>query len=95
MKYKLDKYELGCLIMCLNGTIFIEEDRNQVRNDCLLKVIDIYDNMTTKQKKTIELTDREHTLAIECLALTSSFCIKRKDMKYVDEISNVIHKLNG
>ncbi len=95
MKYKLDKYELGCLIMCLNGTIFIEEDRNQVRKDCLLKAIDIYDNMTTKQKKTIELTDREHTLAIECLALTSSFCIKRKDMKYVDEISNVIHKLNG
>ncbi len=43
----------------------------------------------------IELIDREHALAIECLALTSSFCIKRKDMKYVDVISNVIHKLNG
>lgn len=41
--------------------------------------------MTTKQKEMIELTDREHTLTIECLALTSSFCIKRKDMKYVDD----------
>ena len=38
--------------------------------DSLLKVIDIYDNMTIKQKKMIDLTDREYTLAIECLALT-------------------------
>ncbi len=37
--------------MCLNGTIFIEEDRNQVRNDCLLKAIDIYDNMTQNKRK--------------------------------------------
>ena len=58
-------------------------------------MIDIYDNMSIKQRKVIDLTDKEHTLAIECLALTSSFCIKRKEMKYVNEISNVIHKLNG
>lgn len=56
--------------MCLNGTTFLKEERNQVRKDSLLKVIDIYDNMTIKQKKMIELTDREYTLAIECLALT-------------------------
>ena len=56
--------------MCLNGTTFLKEERNQIRKDSLLKVIDIYDNMTIKQKKMIELTDREDTLAIECLALT-------------------------
>ncbi len=81
--------------MCLDGNQFVDENRMMVRNDCLLKAIDIYDNMTTKQKKTIDLTDKEHTLAIECLALTSSFCIRQKQLKYVDEISNVIHKLNG
>lgn len=69
-KCKLDKYELDCLIMCLNGTTFLKEERNQIRKDSLLKVIDIYDNMTIKQKKMIELTDREYTLVIECLALT-------------------------
>lgn len=95
MKYKLDKYEFGCLIMSLNGTTFIEEERNQTKNNCLLRVIDIYDNMSTKQKEAIDLTDKERILAIECLALTSGFCIKRKEMKYVDEISNVIQKLNG
>lgn len=56
--------------MCLNGTTFLKEERNQIRKDSLLKVIDIYDNMTIKQKEMIELTDREYTLAIECLALT-------------------------
>lgn len=56
--------------MCLNGTTFLKEERNQIRKDSLLKVIDIYDNMTIKQKKMIGLTDREYTLAIECLALT-------------------------
>lgn len=56
--------------MCLNGTTFLKEERNQIRKDSLLKVIDIYDNMTIKQKKMIEWTDREYTLAIECLALT-------------------------
>ncbi len=65
------EYELGCLIMCLNGTTFLKEERNQIRKDSLLKVIDIYDNMTIKQKKMmIDLTDREYILAIECLALT-------------------------
>lgn len=56
--------------MCLNGTTFLKEERNQIRKDSLLKVIDIYDNMTIKQEKMIELTDREYILAIECLALT-------------------------
>ena len=37
--------------MCLNGTTFLKEERNQIRKDSLLKVIDIYDNMTIKQKK--------------------------------------------
>lgn len=50
--------------MCLNGTTFLKEERNQIRKDSLLKVIDIYDNMTIKQKKMIELTDREYTLAM-------------------------------
>lgn len=95
MKYKLDKYELGCLIQCMNENNYCDNNRQQIKNDCLLKLIDVYDDMTTKQKKAIDLTDKEHTLAIECLALTSSFCIKREEMKYVDEISNVIHKLNG
>ena len=95
MKYKLDKYELGCLIMCLNGTTFLEKERNQIRKDCLLKVIDIYDNMATKQKKVIDLSGREHTLAIECLALTNVYCIRKKQMGISDEIDNVIHKIYG
>lgn len=61
---------MSCLIMCLNGTTFLKEERNQIRKDSLLKVIDIYDNLTIKQKKMIDLTDREYTLAIECLTLT-------------------------
>lgn len=95
MKYKLDKYELGCLIMCLNGSQFIEKDKIDVRGNCLVKVIDIYDSMTTKQKKVIDLTDKEYSLAIECLVLTRNQCIAHKQIKYVDEITNLIHKLNG
>lgn len=95
MKYKLDRYDLGCLIMCLNGSQFVEEGKTKIRNDCILKIVDIYDSMTTKQKKMVDLTDEEYSIAIECLVLTRNQCIVHKQIKYVDEISNLIHKLNG
>lgn len=37
--------------MCLNDTTFLKEERNQIRKDSLLKVIDIYDNMTKRIRK--------------------------------------------
>lgn len=59
MKYKLDEYELGCLIQCMNGNNYCDNSRQQIKNDCLLKLIDVYDDMTTKQKEYIELNDKE------------------------------------
>ena len=95
MKYKLDKYELGCLIQCMNENNYCDNSRQQIKNDCLLKLIDVYDDMSTKQKKYIELNDKEHTLAVECLALTNVYCIRKKQIGMIDEIDNVIHKIHG
>ena len=95
MKYKLDKYELGCLIQCIYGNTYHDEERQRIKDDCLLRLIDIYDNMTTKQKKYIELNDKEHTLAVECLVLTNVYYIRKKQMGMSDEIDNVIHKIHG
>ena len=95
MKYKLDKYELGCLIQCINGNNYCDNSRQQIKNDCLLKLIDVYDDMTTKQKEYIELNDKEHTLAVECLALTNVYYIRKKQTSMSDEIDNVIHKIHG
>ena len=69
----LPEYESGSLYG-MGGSQFrtkwLSANGILIRKDSLLKVIDIYDNMTIKQKKMIDLTDREYTLAIECLALT-------------------------
>ena len=94
MKYKLDKYELGCLIQCMNENNYCD-NRQQIKNDCLLKLIDVYDDMTTKQKRYIELNDKEHTVAVECLVLANAYYIRKKQTGMIDEIDNVIHKIHG
>lgn len=95
MKYKLDKYELGCLIQCMNDNNYCDNNRQQIKNDCLLKLIDVYDDMTTKQKRYIELNAKEHTVAVECLVLTNAYYIRKNQMGMIDEIDNVIHKIHG
>ena len=47
------------------------------------------------RKKYIELNDKEHTLAVECLVLTNAYYIRKKQMGMSDEIDNVIHKIHG
>ena len=79
----------------MNKNNYCDNNRQQIKNDCLLKLIDVYDDMTTKQKRYIELNDKEHTVAVECLVLTNAYYIRMKQMGMIDEIDNVIHKIHG